>query len=176
MHRRFLGLTWNGQLSWEIWKNCDHAAGKMGKSIQVLTTKPENLSSAPGIYMVERNDSFWSFLFFLFKLKDILSYFKASMKGVRYDGIFKQNISRFSFPSFYMWSSIMCNHHVPGFWFFHITCIFPLSLCPSFVPEYLVRKTNFGSKVLWVDWCPPHSSGKPCLTTGNDYFSLHISL
>ena len=33
-----------------------------------------------------------------------------------------------------------------------------LSLCCIFVPAFLVNRTNFGSKVLWVGWHPYHST------------------
>ena len=35
------------------------------------------------------------------------------------------------------------------------------SLCSIFVPAFLVDRTNFGLKVLWVGCCPYLSTGSP---------------
>ena len=35
------------------------------------------------------------------------------------------------------------------------------NLLSIFIPEQLVGRINFGSKVLWMGWCPPLSTGSP---------------
>jgi hypothetical protein len=36
----------------------------------------------------------------------------------------------------------------------HLLVVHSFSLCSIFVPIFLLDRTNFGSKVLWVGWCP----------------------
>ena len=37
----------------------------------------------------------------------------------------------------------------------------PSVFAPLSIPAFLVDRMNFGEKVLWVDWCPYHSTGVP---------------
>ena len=53
------------------------------------------------------------------------------------------------------------------------------SLCSIFVPVLLLDRTNFGSEVLWVGWCPYCSTGGPAwlkevISSGSVFLLLDI--
>jgi hypothetical protein len=48
------------------------------------------------------------------------------------------------------------------------------NLCSIFVPAFLLDRSNFGSKMLKMGWCPHPSTGGCYLTTEVGLFRLHL--